>query len=134
MDRRIVLGVELLIFAAALACLLLTPLPRHRPGVTQENFRRLHQGMTEAQVEAIFGAQARFRLRYTGNHVSYWDKDGLGVVIRFNDISINGYEYGAFEGQLSRNGEQVLELRPEPNVSSMKRQFMAALKGGIPSF
>jgi hypothetical protein len=56
--------------AAAVTLERLTP----RPGVTPENFKRLHKGMTEQEAEAILGRKADGHLDGggRGHNVSWW--------------------------------------------------------------
>jgi hypothetical protein len=90
--------------------LLLWSFTRIEPGVTAENFLRLHPGMTENEVDSILG-QATGRLSYNGGaDVSKsWEVEESAVIITFGDGATDS---GTFFG---KDGLR-LELRPKPET------------------
>ena len=63
-----------------------------RPGVTKANFDRIIEGMTEAEVEAVFGQKPLPPLMWNGClgfHVESWqNQDGSEANIHFNLDSV----------------------------------------------
>ena len=87
----------------------LRPVPP-KPGLTVENFRRLHQGMTEDEVEAILGQHCMA----SGEGWSltlYWLTEHGHAEVDF-PLS-HTEEVGAESGQLSLDGCQVVSLPPK---------------------
>jgi hypothetical protein len=52
------------------------------PGVTIENFRRLHKGMTKEEVETVLGSDPKYRL---GRWAEHWRTDDLSITILMDD-------------------------------------------------
>ena len=88
MTRRKMIAVALVIIALFAAAYVSKRFRIRVQGITEENFKRLHVGMTEEQVDAILGKQADYKLRFTGNHYSYWVEGPLHIDIRFSDLSV----------------------------------------------
>jgi len=84
------------------------------PGVTVANFRRLHKGMTEKEVEAIMGGPGKFGGAVTFRHCTVWEELDCTVGIWFSDLSISGVEIGAEKGNMSTNDGLDLLLQDEP--------------------
>jgi hypothetical protein len=87
MPRRVyLLGVGLALVALAFV---LTDALLWRPGVTEANAKRIREGMTLAEVEAITGRPADFRCPPTqfGRPIGYgeWDGEGGTIVVDFDE-------------------------------------------------
>jgi hypothetical protein len=82
--RRLVVGGLLVGFLALiLSVVWLLREPPIRPGVTLENFRHLHRGMTEAEIETIFGRPGDKRTELGDCHFTYWKTEDCDVWICF---------------------------------------------------
>ncbi len=77
-----------------------------KPGVTRANFLRLHEGMSEAQVEAILGRKADEVMGVTNGRVAFWSGPEGHIDISFS--------YGACEGNF-REGSFRERLAPRPH-------------------
>jgi hypothetical protein len=91
MRRRLLLGVG---FFAALLCgayLYLLWKQTYTPGVTPDNFRRLHEGMSRAEVEAIMGGPSQTSyplIKLYGRpltHMEIWRGERCTIYLRFHD-------------------------------------------------
>ena len=84
MKTRYLIATGLLAAFLGVIAAALTMLPENRPTNTKTNFDRVEEGMTEAQVQAIFGrpyAQAMFSGECTH---SVWDsEDGAFALVTF---------------------------------------------------
>jgi hypothetical protein len=90
-----------------------------KPGVTRENFRCLHKGMSQRQVAAILGSEGKVIGVMTGVSILGW-KDGEG------DIWVHFDGYGAYEGTYwgNLNGEKLpLAEKPEGVLEVLHRWF-----------
>lgn len=60
------------------------------PGVTKANFDRIHEGMTLAEVEALFGEKGNWwdGAGQKGLPMCWTAKDGSGAVVEFVDESV----------------------------------------------
>ncbi len=118
MRKRLLLGVGLLCCLACLALLgaLLVRLTRDsvKPGVTVENFRLLHKGMTEEEVESIMGGPGTDMMHVTLRHVTHWDGEDCTVGIWFSEIIFDSGPVGAEEGTLTTKDGLSEELRENP--------------------
>jgi len=87
---RLLLGAGTLALLGLVGYLLLLQaslIPPLRPGVTHENFRRLHAGMTEDEAAAILGCPGGEAIRVGGGLTSRKWGDGklLSVVLYLNE-------------------------------------------------
>jgi hypothetical protein len=109
-----VAGLALLLCLAVLTLVAIWTYPaRKPPGVTPENFRRLHQGMTEKQVEAILGSPGMgwvFNLSYGREYAG----DGCDVRIEFGAMNDNDEKVTAQQGWMTTTDGSVLELAEKP--------------------
>jgi len=103
--------------------LFLVQLRAPSPGVTPENFRRLHRGMTEKEVEAIMGRPGGSRIGVTGSHCTYWRESHHTVVIGFSDIWMWGIDSGAQDGKMATKDGLELELRDEPPSLGLRKAY-----------
>jgi hypothetical protein len=78
-------------------------LPPIKPGVTLENFRRLHKHMTRAQIEAILGTGKRD----ADSDIVRWKSGETEVAIAFFDSGEAG------PGSFFEGGKDVAHLRDE---------------------
>jgi hypothetical protein len=79
---RLLLGVgalAVLVGAAGLVALLTPP----TPGVTSANFNRLKDGMTQQQVEVIFGKPGHFECCVTMRYWMSWEGESYVAVLDF---------------------------------------------------
>jgi hypothetical protein len=96
MRKGVLAGGIVLLCLAILALVVMWQRPAPpAPGVTLENFRRLHVGMTEAQVEAILGTSHD---KWRGDGGWVWVYEGadrrVGVEIGFSGGEAIGGVYG----------------------------------------
>ena len=85
--RLLILSALLLLPLVGFGIYFLTP---PKPGVTRENFRRLHKGMTQEEVESILGGKGRIDglmirpyLGERGTHVEDW-RNQIYISITFD--------------------------------------------------
>jgi hypothetical protein len=114
--RKQVLAVSVLLLClAVLALVVVWQRPRPAPGVTLENFRRLHKGMTEVQVEAILGAP-----RYVDDEavpdtrISIFEDSDYSANVHFLNDGGGYLPEGACYGVVWKHGDVVGMLRPKP--------------------
>jgi hypothetical protein len=113
MRRKIAIAIGLVAALLVVGLLLyfLSPLLNPpRPGVTQENFRRVHKGMSEEEVEAILGGPgepAGFMMLTKSRE---WRGPDCVVSITFGLIT----GAGAIDGSLTTDDGLTLELTDEP--------------------
>jgi hypothetical protein len=105
MTRRtwLILSAVVLLSLVGVGMYLATP---PKPGVTRANFLRLHQGMSEEQVEEILGRKADDVMVVTGGCDASWSGPE-------GDIEI-GFSYGACDGNF-RDGSCRERLAPRPH-------------------
>jgi hypothetical protein len=113
----------LLIAGVGVGGYLLTP-PTPKPGVTLENFKRLHAGMTEEEVEKIFGSKgtdrgANCNFKY---RLLFWDDGEATVWISFVNETCSGCYYV--------NHEPITSVGPKPvGILEMFSSWIAARLG-----
>ena len=83
-------GLVLGLVALTLVVVVLIDRPS-KPGVTVENFKRLHKGMTEEEVEAIFGRPADHKSYMTLQNLRDWDGPGFRVHLVFSLGEAHGF-------------------------------------------
>jgi hypothetical protein len=86
MRKRLLAVGVLLLCLGVLSLVVVWQRPRPVPGVTLENFRRLHKGMTSKQVEAILGEPGEAFL--LGRR--YGNKD-FAIYIQFDPVADEGW-------------------------------------------
>ncbi len=100
-----------------IAILLFLVVPGTPPGVTKENFARVHKGMTERRVQALLGRPAD-RVRPDKNCCSAeWYEDGYWIRIAFEDGLVDHWATKEPNGQL-----QYIP-REEGVVATIRRWF-----------
>jgi hypothetical protein len=115
--RRLVLAVGLLACPGLLVFLarpLPPPLLPLQPGVTPENFRRLHEGMSTGEVKAILG-EPEERLHNSDTLFWVWKGEGCRIGIAFC--------VDAFAGELHTDDGQVSHLpssQPPPSWDRLR--------------
>jgi hypothetical protein len=103
-----------------------------KPGVTLANFRRLREGMSEQEVEAILGRPRDGYDRMTDNHFSSWTgKDG-SIFLHFSDLGhyINGGQEIQWVGLLSgsfqdNSGRSEKLCEPQESVIARIRRLLS---------
>src|SRR5262249_60759042 len=106
--RRLLLLLAVVVLAGVASLLVLSPRPLSpplpiQPSVSPDNFRRLHQGMSTAEVKAILGEpEERYHKSDTADWV--WMGEGCRIEITFC--------VDAFWGELATDDGQVLHLPP----------------------
>jgi hypothetical protein len=81
---------------------------RPEPGVTRENFRRLHFWMSPQEAETILGGPAKDKQYVTGGFIEHWKSDGLTICLLTCGPNVLG-------GQLTMADGSAEPLRPEPS-------------------
>jgi hypothetical protein len=86
------------------------------PGISVANFRRLHAGMTENEVQEILGARGDVDFRCTGNYWRHWSSTDGAISIRFNAI-LHGHrkQPDVMEGTMYMPDGRKLALRSDPS-------------------
>jgi hypothetical protein len=112
MRKRLVLAVGLVVCLGLVGLVIVPQLEPPKPGVTVENFRRLHQGMTFEEVGAILDAPGQGRTWWgEGQSLTvYWKTDHGHAEVEFIDPG----EGGAQAGQFRADDGRVVLLRPKP--------------------
>jgi hypothetical protein len=106
MRKRMLLAFGLLI-GLGLVALVVWRLQPPRSGVTEANFRRLHAGMSEAQVEAILGPTEVPVMCNTGDMTYAWQGEHCSACIAF-------FASGSCDGTLRTDDGRVMTIPPEP--------------------
>jgi hypothetical protein len=108
MQKRIVPGLALVLYVAILTSVAIWRCPSPpAPGVTLDNFRRLHKGLTLTEMAAILGGPGEpfhYRLR----DAIVYEGDGCRVMLwyfREDDV---------YDGHFLVDGEEVAHLREKP--------------------
>ena len=111
---------RLLLIVAAVCLLLAVPFVVRWamtpvPGVTNENFKRLHTGMTLEEMEAILGERAELQ-HVAGMPVHTWTGKDSGVSVIENAP-------GYMVGWHFRNGYPIAQLAspPDPLLTKIRR-------------
>jgi hypothetical protein len=92
MKRWLLIALLLAPFGLALGVAVFRPPPK--PGVTPENFRRLHKGMSQAEVEAILGESADVVTPTSKCTVHWWFRPEFAVCIHYSSTPGKGVEGG----------------------------------------
>ncbi len=109
MTRRRLLLIALLLLGGGVAYWAIAAQPN--PGVTRENFRRLHRHMTRAQVESILGKGDSTRV------IEYWAEGDIQVAIAF-------FENGeAASGTFFEPSKKDIYLRESPEGISENLRY-----------
>jgi hypothetical protein len=70
----------------AVAVVLLVDRLTPRPGVTPENFRRLHLGMSEEEAEVRLGRPADSSLHFSFSHLDQWVENDATINLNVSDL------------------------------------------------
>jgi hypothetical protein len=101
------------------------------PGVTVENFRRLHGGMTEAEIEAILGEPGKSGPDVKLTRLTTWEKNGIRIQLVFpaeSAFHLPPKESMPWQGWLeTADGEKL-------NMAEPPRSFQEWLSDWINSF
>jgi hypothetical protein len=122
MQKKIRMAVGLVAVSLAAGMLLYFLLPvlnPPQPGVTPENFRRLHKGMSQEEVEAILGSPGQDVGRMTLQKMKEWQAPDCFVYIVFSEIRGGGAEYGF----VAADDRYRLELAEEPPEAPFVKRF-----------
>src|SRR5262249_50264303 len=143
MRKRLLLTGGLAVYVVVLAPLLLPLFHRPSPGVTRENFLRMHQGMTEEEIEAILGCPSvteeelsislvpRCRRIWKGNEgvITIWFTAAPGREVAF--VGRFSLDYPEEVHQLLEErehrfyleGDLRLPEKPEPPLARFRRRL-----------
>jgi hypothetical protein len=106
MRKRILIGLAVLWGLCFAGLLLADFLHLRKPGVTVENFQRLHGGMTGRQVVRILGRPPDVASPIPGGYEARWETDDGTLWIFFSPTAVSG--------ALSMEGVPILQLRRKP--------------------
>jgi hypothetical protein len=109
MQKRLLQGG--LVFLSFTTLILLVELVRRQPspGVTRDNFERLHEEMTEKEVEAIMGSPGEHGIDFLGGHTTLWR--GQDCVVHITFVGEH-----ASTGRLFGPNYLILHLREKPET------------------
>src|SRR5262245_52855278 len=116
LQKRVAGGAALLLVVLVVSLVAVWKRPVRTPGVTQENFQRLHKGLSQQQVEAILGSEGETLLtglftlkRYEGTDcrvdVMYWDDSATRGRLYLHDEAVE-------EGDASTGGQWLPDKPP----------------------
>jgi hypothetical protein len=111
--RWFILGAIAMVLALAGSSVVLWSFTRIKPGATVENFRRLHRGMTQAEVEEILGQGGEVPVPQSFPTRIAWEGEDGVIYIDF----ISSAWTGRYQGN---NGEEI-NLRP--NAETLKEKL-----------
>jgi hypothetical protein len=112
MRKRAVVVAGVLVFLGLLGLAAVPRLLPPKPGVTLENFRRLHRGMTKEEVDVLLGGPGEVT-GFVNNmaRTRYWYGDHCRVSIRSSSF----VTLDAASGEIRTDDGQLLSrLAPEP--------------------
>jgi hypothetical protein len=123
MRRRFLLVVGLFACLFCGASLYVMWQPSYTPGVTPENFRRLHKGMTRDEVQAILGGPGSFQQRGTDSFGEKWHGEHCCIFLWFQDWAEVTVDSGSMTTQ---DGSRVYmaEDRADPRFWAFIRRIL----------
>jgi hypothetical protein len=106
-QKRFLLWTFVAVGAVVLGLLTVVVLTGPRPGVTEENYRRITYGMTLAEVQRLLGGERKEWEPMGNTFVRTWRGDGLTV-----DVSFQGGRVS--QRAWMKDGQGESEAPPEP--------------------
>jgi hypothetical protein len=129
MRKKLLLGGGLVVALVAIVLFRWAVLHRPSPGVTRENFLRLHKGMREEDIEAILGPPTHSHtpvnaclLLLSADNCNIWTGDEAGVIIYFPDEGGEEAVGGVLTGRFGAY-EMGLREKPESPAAVFRRWF-----------
>jgi hypothetical protein len=125
MQERFRLLVALALWSCLLygACLYEHWKRSYTPGVTPDNFRRLHEDMTRDEVQAILGCPGKFQFRMTGSHGEGWHGEECSINLWFSDFVRVGVESGEMTTKHGSN-VKVADNPADHNIFAVVRRVL----------